>query len=63
MKPLSKAEFFESCYSLQSSGVALIEFTKKKLLPSGAAKTIKSTVIGTELQEEISKIDLLKRLL
>ncbi|CDO92816.1 unnamed protein product [Kluyveromyces dobzhanskii CBS 2104] len=63
MKPLSKAEFFESCNSLQSCGVVLIEFTKKKLLPSGVAKTIKSTVIETELQEEISKIDLLKRLL
>lgn len=63
MKPLSKTEFLESCNSLQTCGVVIIDFSRKRNIQSASQKTIKSSVIEAELQEEISKIELLKRLL
>lgn len=63
INPLTRNEFLESCNALQMFGVANIENSKTKRIYPAMFKTIKSSIVEAELQEEISKIDLLRRLL
>ncbi|AET41426.1 AAA family ATPase CDC6 Ecym_8135 [Eremothecium cymbalariae DBVPG len=62
LNPLKRNEFLESCDALELCGVVSIETGKYGRKAKQSVKLIKSTIDEKEFQDEVSKVDLLKRI-